>query len=505
MIKYSCFTVRLRRIIFTTLLSISILSCGGEGALMTAGISGTGIVLGVITGFGSIFVNGVEYDIDQASIDVDGVSTPAHNNNLAIGMVVRLAASDNGDGTGLASSVVYDDAIEGLIEDVVLSTVNKNLKSLNILGQTVLIDAASTTFTIDNGTVFSFDTIAKGDIVEVSGFTDLKSSTIIATRVEKKVGHQNGPIPVELHGAIESLGANTITVQGVSVDISSIDDSNLTDLDEAGLKVGVHVEVNGVYVAATSSIRASHIEGEDDDIQKLTHATGEISLQGIVSEFTHGDDFFELNGIVVDVSGIDSSITRQLKEGIQVQIKGQYSGTELIAQKLDVRSGESEFEAIISSIDDIANKRIQIEYPKRNLTVELLFDNQSQLVDESRHDHSVPMTLDQLVPGDHVKAQVKRVGTDWVVVSLKHDHHGEYKIRGFITEVNDTDYTVTVNGLTVALSVSAYYEINDKDSNRQAFFDAIDVNDSTKSFVDIEGRLDNNEAVFNEVELDSNH
>ncbi len=501
--KFMCFTIRLRRIIITTVLSISILSCGGEGTLMTAGISGTGIVLGVITGFGSIFVNGVEYDIDQASIDVDGAPASGKN-NLALGMVVRLVATDNGDGTGLANSVVYDDAIEGPIESIVLSTVNRNLKSLNILGQIVLIDAASTTFTIDNGTDFSFDTIAQGDNVEVSGFVDLKSSTIVATRVEKKVGQQNGSIPVELHGAIESLGTQTITVQGVSVDTSSIDDSNLTDLDVTGLKVGVHVEVNGVYLDSTH-IQATHIEGEDDDIQKLTHATGEICLQGIVSEFTRGDDFFELNGIVVDVSGIDSSITGQLKEGIQVQVKGHYSGAELIAQKLEIRSAEAEFDAVISSIDDIDNKRIQIEYPGMSQTIDLLFDNQSQLVDESRHHHSEPMTLDQLSVDLDVKAQVKKVGADWVVVSLKHDHLKEYKIRGYITE-KIAPYTVVINGLTVELDASADYEIDDRNKTRAEFFDYIVVNDRMKSFVDLEDRItDDGLAIFDEVELDSNN
>ncbi len=503
--KFMCFTIRLRRIIITTVLSISILSCGGEGTLMTAGISGTGIVLGVITGFGSIFVNGVEYDIDQASVDVDGNSAGGQN-NLAIGMLVQLAATDNGDGTGLATSVVYDDAIEGPIEGApVLSTTNKNLKTLNILGQTVLIDAASTTFTIDNGTNFSFDTIAGDDVVEVSGFADFNSSMIIATRVEKKVGQPNAPIVVELHGVIESVGTGTITVQGVSVDITSIGDLDLTDLDRQGLKPGVHVEVNGFYLGP-SSIQASHIEGEDDDIQKLTTATGIVSLQGIVSEYTPGNDYFELNGIVVDISGIASSTTMLLKKGLQVQVKGQYSGTDLIAQELDIRSGEAEFDAVISSIDDIANKHIQIEYPGLDLFVELFFDSQSQLVDESTHHHSSPLTLDRLSSNDEVKVQVKRVGSEWVVVSLKRDDLNQYKIRGYITEKNVIDHTVTVNGLTVALTASADYEVGDHNVNQQDFFNAIDDLDATKNFVDIEGGLDTHgKVIFDEVELDPNH
>ena len=59
---------------------LGIAACGGGGG-NTAGIEGSGVTVaftgnvvssGQITGIGSIYVNGVEYSLDQASIGVNG-------------------------------------------------------------------------------------------------------------------------------------------------------------------------------------------------------------------------------------------------------------------------------------------------------------------------------------------------------------------------------------------------------------------------------------------------
>ena len=98
---------RIRRALIISALSFSVLSCGVE-TIIAAGISGTGIVVGAITGFGSIIVNGVHYDIDEASFDVDGTAFNGveGQSNLEIGMIVQLNATTYDDGTGVATSVV---------------------------------------------------------------------------------------------------------------------------------------------------------------------------------------------------------------------------------------------------------------------------------------------------------------------------------------------------------------------------------------------------------------
>ena len=61
--------------IASLLLVVFIAACGGGsgggGTVASGGIGGTGVTSGTVSGFGSIFVNGIEFDTDGASRDVD--------------------------------------------------------------------------------------------------------------------------------------------------------------------------------------------------------------------------------------------------------------------------------------------------------------------------------------------------------------------------------------------------------------------------------------------------
>ncbi|MCU7855552.1 MAG: hypothetical protein KZQ79_07650, partial [Candidatus Thiodiazotropha sp. (ex Lucinoma borealis)] len=60
----------------TAALIATLYSCGGGGGSQVAdgGIGGTGVSMGRVTGFGSIFVNGIEFETDNASFTVNDVS-----------------------------------------------------------------------------------------------------------------------------------------------------------------------------------------------------------------------------------------------------------------------------------------------------------------------------------------------------------------------------------------------------------------------------------------------
>jgi hypothetical protein len=98
----------------TLMLSLSLAACGSSGGSgdttpVPPPSSTAKSAVGMITGFGSIYVNGVEYDTNGASYDVDDASA-SDDSALAVGMVVKVQGSVNADGrTGSASSVSYDD------------------------------------------------------------------------------------------------------------------------------------------------------------------------------------------------------------------------------------------------------------------------------------------------------------------------------------------------------------------------------------------------------------
>src|SRR5258708_21319331 len=94
---------------FTTIVAAAVLllaSCGGPTQLGGIQGSGSGVAYGPITGFGSIFVNGVEYATSNAQIRID--DQPGAESQLLVGEVVTVTGSVNSDGkTGTATQVTF--------------------------------------------------------------------------------------------------------------------------------------------------------------------------------------------------------------------------------------------------------------------------------------------------------------------------------------------------------------------------------------------------------------
>src|SRR6056297_2886895 len=102
-------------------------ACGGGGGGLAAlspslpiggggsgGIGGTGLTTsGTIDGTGSIFVNGVRFDVSGADIRIDG--EPATEADLGPGMVVTVRGTldDDNPGEGSAEEVDYERDLVG--------------------------------------------------------------------------------------------------------------------------------------------------------------------------------------------------------------------------------------------------------------------------------------------------------------------------------------------------------------------------------------------------------
>jgi len=86
-------------------------SSGGIGGTGGGGIGGTGVAYGTITDFGSVWVNGVEYNSGNATIRIDDTVHP--ESDLRRGMVVRVDGSISG---ATAATITVDDAVKGFVE-----------------------------------------------------------------------------------------------------------------------------------------------------------------------------------------------------------------------------------------------------------------------------------------------------------------------------------------------------------------------------------------------------
>jgi hypothetical protein len=141
---------------------------GGTGLLATAdgdsdnGLGGTGI-LGEITGFGSVFVNGIEIEYDrETTFTIDG--KPADYQQLQIGDVVEVLTSD------------LDKHTQAKII---------NLRH-EVIGKVEATDAQTFSFTVQGQTIIKpiHNRLLPevGTMVAVSGFR-IDNKTIISTRV----------------------------------------------------------------------------------------------------------------------------------------------------------------------------------------------------------------------------------------------------------------------------------------------------------------------------------
>jgi hypothetical protein len=415
------------------LVSIAMLSaCGGGGSSdTTAGIGGTGIAVGKITDFGSIFVNGGIFNINQAQFLVDGEEKvgQAGQDALSIGMVVLVKAeTNNGVFTGEALEVFYDDEVEGPVAATPVDVPGSNgtQKTFTIFGQTITIDETSTIF---EGT--SFVDLDVNEVVEISGFRT-SDTTIDATYVEFKGTLVPGTTEVELRGIIQNL-AGIQPNQTFQVDGTNISTNALTDLDVPNnvLVENLFVEVKGL-IQANLSVIADEVEFEDEG---LGDDVDDVSLQGIISNFMGGLQTFVIDGQAIDFSGAQIEPSgATLENGLEVEVEGDIVGSVLIADEVEVREGEAKLKAFVDTVN-LANNSFTVRYFGGLGTVVIKVDSQTTFEDEKGLSPLEDLELSDLLEGgvDFVKIEGKEMLNDEVVAgTIKRIDNDDYKLQGAV-------------------------------------------------------------------------
>ncbi|MDH3633688.1 MAG: DUF5666 domain-containing protein [Gammaproteobacteria bacterium] len=414
--------------------SLMLNGCGGSsgGSDTSAGIGGTGIAVGKITDFGSVYVNGNIFNTNQSQFIVDGNSS-ASENDLSIGMVVIVKAeTNNGLFTGNALEVFYDDEVEGPVTSVTPDPMDANLKTITVFGQTITLDDTSTLFkdrSVTPDPNYGFATIAVNDVIEVSGFR-VSPTEITATYVEKTDDLNPGASEVELRGTVSQFSAmnQNFMLDGVQITF----DMN-TQIEVTGSLVdGLFVEVEGIYFDNPSVfVHAEEIEEEEegfgDDVD-------DVSLQGIISNFMGGPQTFEIDGQMIDFSGAQIEPTgAMLGDGLEVEVEGDIVAGVLIAEEVEVREGEAKLEAFVSSVN-LANNSFEVSYFGGLGTVTVLVDTQTIFEDEKGAMPLEDLELSGLTPlVDFVKLEGKEMVNDEVVAStIKRIDDDDYKLQGAV-------------------------------------------------------------------------
>ncbi len=351
----------------TLISSIVLLSACGGSSDSTTTASKT-LTTGVITGFGSVYVNGCKYETDSASIDADDVAETGSvgQANLDIGMVVTVSGETstdaNGNCTGTADKIIYDNDVEGPVTAGSLSITATDTTGatteiqVSILGQTVIMNI-DTVFKSESDSAYGLDMVAEGQVLEVSGLMDANGA-LVATHVELQDEKMaSGMMKYEIKGKVMNLDTSTMTfeVNGMPVsygNATEFDDMNLADLVE-----GLYVEVKGMLNAAGDTLEASKIEAEDNGMKKGEKYHSE--LEGVIANYDPDNMTFTLQGITVDASAPDLELKPSglvLGDGLRVEVEGELvvgddGSTTLVADEIKKKGNKIKIQATISGID----------------------------------------------------------------------------------------------------------------------------------------------------------
>ncbi len=450
-------------------------SGGGNGG--TSGIQGSGIALGSITGFGSIFVNGIEWRTTSAQFSIDGQSG-GREDQLRVGKVVTVRGTLDASGTaGSATSVDYSDSLEGPV-----SARNVAAGTLVVLGQTVRI--TGTTRFDDNVAPRSLAGIAVGDRIEVSGFPDA-SGAVVASYVEKKTG--TGAF--EITGPVSNLntGSSTFAINGLTVDYSAAAVSNGT------LATGVTVEAKGTTLLANGALRASTVEVKSG----LGARSGDqLELEGYLTRYASNTDF-DINGQRVstdastrlELNGLPLALNAKVEAEGSVNASGV-----LVARKVEVkRDGSTRVVATIESLTAPATLRV--------LGVTVTVDARTQYEDKAANPVRT-LTFASLRVGDYVEVrgvEAAAAGTMTAVQLERDDLETRRELRAVVR--NPVDPNVTLLGQTVSLAgVTQFRDAADLPISRAQFFAAVATGNRTASLT---GTANGASVTWREAELEN--
>lgn len=440
--------------------SVFLASCGGGGggggSSQSAGVGGTGIAAGKTTGFGSIYVNGTRYDTDSSQFIVDG--DPGTQNDLAVGMYVKLRVKTlDGNFTGEALEVVYDEEIQGPVSLITPTGSGVTQRTFLVLGQTVTINDTGTIFKGTPGNPnFGFAGIEDGDVVEVSGFRT-SPTAINATYVEFEEDLVLTSSEVELRGAIQNLNGippdETFEIDGIEIETD-----NFTQLNGLVLVETLEVEVKGIIqTQGPTTVLATKVEIEDDEFDD---DVDDIKLQGVVSDIASGISNFLIGSQRVDASGIAGLA---LVDGMNIEVEGEIIGSKLIADEIEFEEEETKLRSYVDTVD-APNGKFAVHYPAMSgpTTVTVHVDSQTHFEDETGGVLvTSPFSLDDLNEGlvDYVRVEGVEIANNEVLANVIKRTSPDDKLElEAVVDGYDAGVSITVLGIQYQLDGSTTYE-----------------------------------------------
>jgi len=316
-----------------------LVACGGgsSGSAATATTTNTATsaatTSGTVTGFGSVFVDGVELEDALASTRVENADGSYTNVALKLGQRISVAH----DSSGTASSITVAAALVGAV-----SSLDTAANAFKVAGQWVSVnsDATAGAVTVYGGGYTALADLVAGDLAEVHGSLVYSSThaayAIQATRVEKKTTIS----AVRILGKLASLNttAKTFSINGVTVQYGSatvVPTGSTLANDQVVAVWGAGGSLTGGSSPTLAATRLRVLSSTTAS----TVASGTAQVGGVASGYSASANTFTIDGVVVSLASATVTPTGStVADGAYVQVKGTFdSAGVLVATTVSVR------------------------------------------------------------------------------------------------------------------------------------------------------------------------
>ncbi len=458
------------RILGTCIVGAALLAgCGGGGGYggsSTAGINGggaptptptpTAFAKGVITAFGSIFVNGVEFSTGSSTTFVVD-DNPGSQSDLRVGQVVTVLGSVNANGTtGTATQVTFNFEVEGPVAG---GSINLPAVTFTVLGQVIHVNG-STLF--DNSTLPNgFASLRDGDEVEISGYRDA-AGDVIATRIQRRTTPA-GTVPFEVSGVVSAWpGSPSTTFKLGSLDVQypGVTPRNGT------MANGACVEVKGS--AAVTLLTAASVEIKSCGIGGTSGAHGEV--EGIVTQpFVSASDF-SIGAQRVITTGTTTLVTNGASAvalNVKVEAEGSFdSSGNLVATKIEIKPDNS-----LRLLGDISSLTAPGTIVINGVTVQL--GAGTRMEDKSSANQSA-LAFVHLAQSNYVEVRGwpgSAPNTIAAMILERNDPRVLFEIQGVATTTSNNTTTLTILGVTIdTANTSSFKDASGAQITRATFF-----------------------------------
>jgi len=438
---------------------------------------------GVLTAFGSVFVNGTEYAVNGTTsiINGDANNAPSDDVALLVGMTVEVTASNN-----TASVVTYASAVRGEID-----AINTAASTITVLGQTVVV-SSSTAFAGSSTTggtttaVTGLGNLSVGNYVVVYGYLDCTTSTsttscasgstqVLASLVYKPTAagtYGTSGYAQSVDGTSDTFLINGLTVSYASATCSSspcsVADGEFVTVAAAAATASTGGALTLTATSLTTSSTAPVlVSGET------------ISIQGPVSDLNTASSTFVLRGVTINGSVLAATVATLANSDI-VQVTGTVNATGAIQASAITIENQATFTltAPVTAISSTADTLVVLGKTFTVNSSTSFYDQASNVRPFNLSNFASVLAVDNQLQVSGYVGSSGIIATQ--VVRVPTPSTAYVAAQGVVTADSLSADTLAIGGVAVSLTSSTSLNYLDSGSSTSlaAFLDAIVVGSS---------------------------